>query len=218
MKNIKIIIFAVAALLLVGGGYFAIITIQEQEKAAQVAEAKVREEKAALEQKQAVEAALAARTKCTEVGDYFVITLDHENLVGQDILVKNKVENKVCKYEVIEGDFEAKSSDPEYFKAIEVNSLVTDLGTGPSGRSFRLYDLTDKKLVTEKQYFGDVNIANSTLTYFGLAKQKADKKNCKEYEQFVKDGLTPNLVVEKKVDLKTLLVKEGKTTKCVASQ
>jgi hypothetical protein len=96
--------------------------------------------------------------------------------------------------------------------------LVTDVGTGPSGRSIRLYDLTDKKLITEKKYFGELALDANILTYFGEAKQKADAKNCKEFKDLTKDGGSAVLTVEKKVDLKTFLVKEGKTTKCLAVQ
>lgn len=215
--KVKLISLSILAIVLLGGGYFGYTYYDEQMQIKAQKEAAEKAQAQALAQRQAEEAAMAQRTKCAEAGDYFVVTLDHNDAPGQDILVKQKADGQACKYEVGGDDFEVKSSDPEYFKAIAGTSMITDLGTGPN-RSFRLYDLKDKKLITEKQYFGDLSIKDTTLTYTGLSKQKADAKTCKEFKQITKDGLTPNLVVEKVIDLKTLLVKEGKTTKCVSSQ
>lgn len=218
MKNIKIIIIVVVLVVVLGGGYFVYTVVQDNQKAEEMAAAKVKADQQKEQEILAVEASLKARTKCPTVSGYFVVTLDRDGGVGQDILVKQKTDGQVCTYVVVGEDFEIKNTDPEYFKALGANALVTDIGTGPSGRSFRLYDLTDKKLVTEKQYFGDLKVASTTLTYIGLAKAKADAKNCKDFKKFETDDLTPNLVIEKTIDLKTYSVKEGKTTSCVASQ
>jgi hypothetical protein len=153
------------------------------------------------------EQALQDRTKCSDAEKYFVVALDRDGVPGQDIVLKTKVEGSTpeCKYVVAEGDFELKNEDPQYFKALGSNALVTDVGTGPSGRSLRIYDLGDKSLVTEKKYFGEFSVADDKLTYFGQAKKAA--KDCKDVS-----------TVEKVVDLKTFLVKETKNTKCVAEQ
>lgn len=217
MTNIKIISAIIAIIIVVGGGYFFYSDWQTQQLLQQQAEAKAKAEADALAQKQAEEAAIAARTKCTDTDSYTVVTLDRSNL-GQDILVKAKAENQECTYDSAQGMFEVKNSDPEYFKYQAANALVTDVGTGPSGRAIRLYDLTDKKLITEKKYFGELSLSSTTLTYMGEAKQKADAKNCKDYKTLTKDGLSAVLTVEKNIDLKTFLVKEGKTTKCIAVQ
>lgn len=208
MKNIKIISAIIAIIVLVGGGYLVYSDYQAQEAAQQQRDAQAKAQADAAAQQQAAEAALAARTKCVDVDNYSVITLDHDGAVGQDILVKQKQDGAVCKYDATDAVFEVKSADPEYYKFQAANALVTDLGTGPSGRSIRLYDLGDKKMITEKKYFGDLTLVSTTLTYFGEPKQKVTMKNCK-------DGV---VAVEKTVDLKTFLVKEGKTTKCVAIQ
>lgn len=216
MNSIKLIVSIVVALLVIGGGAYVYMDMVEQEKIAEekkVAEQKVREEKAAAEQ------ALAARTKCGIFGNYFAVTFDHEDAVGQDILVRDTAgAEAACQFAPAEGDFSLVNSDAQYLKGIAGKAVVTDVGTGPSGRSLRIYDMADKSLVTEKKYFGEMTIASSTLTYFGLAKEKASKKNCKEYDELTKDGGTANLVVEKNVNLETYSVKEGKTTKCVGEQ
>jgi hypothetical protein len=215
--NIKTIITVVIAVAILVLGTFVYMDVVEQERLAEekkVAEQRARDEEAARQQ------AIAAKTKCAKYADFFAITFDRDGGVGQDILVKNNKDGVdiVCDYSAADGDFELKNSDPQYLKGVAGKAVVTDVGTGPSGRSLRIYDLTDKSLVTEKKYFGEMTIASSTLTYFGLAKEKASKKNCKEYDELTKDGGTANLVVEKNVNLETYSVKEGKTTKCVGGQ
>jgi hypothetical protein len=220
MLNIKTIISIIALVIVAGGAFLGYSAMKANEMARQETEAKAKAEADAIAQQQKEAESLIARTKCTTVGKNFVVTLDRENSVGQDILIKTVGEDDVpmCKYEKAEADFEIKNTDPEYFKALDGKALVTDLGTSPTGRSVRLYDMTDKKLITEKQYFEDLKIASSTLVYLGLAKAKADVKNCKDFKKITDDGFTPTLVVEKTVNLETFLVKEGKTTKCIASQ
>ncbi len=216
MKRNIIIIISLLVVLLIGGIVYSDYTnMVEQQK---IAEEKAKQERMVLEKQQAEEAAIAAKTKCTDSDKYSIVTVDRSEVVGQDILVKNKVEGEPCKYDNANSVFEIKNADPEYYKFQAANALVTDLGTGPSGRSIRLYDLTEKKLITEKKYFGELTLKASTLTYFGEAKQKADVKNCKDFKTLTKDGLSAVLTVEKNVDLSTFLVKEGKTTKCVAAQ
>ena len=205
MKNIKLILSIIVLVLLAGGGYFAYTLVQQNQQIKEQADLAVKAQQQAMEEKQAADAALASRTKCVPGENFTIVTLDHDNAVGQDILVKQKTDGQACKYEVADGDFEIKNSDPEYYKFQAANALVTDLGTGPTGRSIRLYDLSEKKLITEKKYFGDLSLSGNTLTYFGEAKTKI--KNCKG-----------DSAVEKIVDLKTFLVKEGKTTKCVEAQ
>jgi hypothetical protein len=212
MDKIKIIL-AVVALAMLGGGVYIYSDYLEQKN---IAEARQAAENAEKERKAAEELAFQSRTKCTTSGDYSIITFDRDGQVGQDILVKAK--GAECKYVASEGDFELKNQDPEYFKALEAKALVTDVGTGPSGRSLRLYDLGDKSLITEKKYFGDMVIKDGTLTYFGESKTKADKKNCSDFAKITEEGFTPVFTVEKIVDLKTFLVKETKNTKCVSVQ
>ncbi len=215
-KNIITILVAVFVLVIVGGGIYMYMDMAEQEK---IALEKKQAEERSIAEKLEAEQALAARTKCGIFGNYFAITFDHEDTVGQDILVRDTAGAEVaCTFAVAEGDFSLINSDAQYLKGIVGKAVVTDVGTGPSGRSLRIYDMTDKSLVTEKKYFGEMTIASSTLTYFGLAKEKASKKNCKEYDELTKDGGTANLVVEKNVNLETYSVKEGKTTKCVGEQ
>ena len=160
---------------------------------------------------EAVEAAEQAKLKCVEAGNYYVITKDHDGNVGEDILVKTKQDGVTndCKYVATDSDFEIKGSDAVYFKDIKANAMVVDIGTGPSGRSFKIYDLKDKNVVTEKAYFEDFTITDNVLTYFGLSKNKADAKKCKGEETYV---------VKKTIDLKTYSAKESKETKCVATQ
>lgn len=205
MNSIKLILSIVVALAVVGGGAYVYMDMAEQERIAEekrVAEQKLRDQQIAAQQ------ALAARTKCGIFGNYFAVTLDHEGAVGQDILVRDtKGTEAACTFSVAEGDFSLVNSDAQYLKGIAGKAVVTDVGTGPSGRSLRIYDMTDKSLVTEKKYFGEMTIASTTLTYFGLA--KSSPKGCKEAEV---------LVVEKNVNLETYSVKEGKTTKCVGEQ
>jgi hypothetical protein len=216
MNSIKTIVSVVVALLVLGGGVYVYMDMVEQEK---IAEEKKAAEQRAAQEKAAAEQALAARTKCGIFGNYFAVTFDHESAVGQDILVRDTAgAEAACTFAVAEGDFSLVNSDPQYLKGVAGKAVVVDVGTGPSGRSLRIYDLTDKSLVTEKQYFGEMKIASTTLTYLGLAKEKASKKNCKEYDELTKDGGTANLVVEKNVNLETYSVKEGKTTKCVGGQ
>jgi hypothetical protein len=214
-RNISIITGLLVVLLIGGAGYTYYSDMVAEEELAQE---KAKQEQMAQQQKQAAEAALVARTKCTEGDSYSVTTLDHEGSVGQDIVVKEKATGAPCKYDSAGAVFEIKNTDPEYFKYQAANALVTDLGTGPSGRSIRLYDLGEKKLITEKKYFGELTLSSTTLTYSGEAKQKADAKNCKDFKTLTKDGLSAVLTVEKMVDLKTFLVKEGKTTTCIAAQ
>lgn len=216
MKIIKIIL-PILIIIAVAGGLYYYSTILEEEK---IAEEKVKQQQILVEKQQAEELAEQKKLHCTETDKFFLIAKDHEDNVGQDILIKTKdsTVTNTCKYEVAANDFEIKGVDPEYYKALQENALVTDVGTGPSGRSFRLYDMVDKKLVVEKKYFDEMTVEGGLLTYFGLSKTKADKKNCKDFANFTKDGLTPNLVVKKTIDLKTYSVKEGKETKCVASQ
>lgn len=219
MKNIKLILGVVALIVIGSGLYYGYTVMEEKDQQRQQAEAKAKAEKTALEQQQAEAAALAARTKCADGDKYFVVAVDHEGGVGQDIQVKDKsAGTPECKLDGVNSVFEIKNSDPEYFKVQSEDALVTDIGTAPTGRSFRLYDLKDKNMVVEKKYFDELNISTTTLTYFGLSKTKADKKNCADFAQFTKDGLTPNLVVKKTIDLKTYSAKETKETKCVASQ
>ena len=205
MNSIKLIISIVVAVLVIGGGAYVYMDMVEQEKIAE--EKKVAEQRAAQEKAEA-EQALAARIKCGIFGNYFAVTFDHEGAVGQDILVRDTAgAEAACQFAPAEGDFSLVNSDAQYLKGIAGKAVVTDVGTGPSGRLVRIYDLTDKSLVTEKKYFGEMAIASSTLTYFGLA--KSSPKGCKEGEV---------LVVEKNVNLETYSVKEGKTTKCVGEQ
>ena len=190
--------------------------IVEEEK---IAAEKAREVQLAQEQKIQAEEDERARTKCTDLEKFFVIARDRKDAVGQDIIVKDKGEvANACQYLVAEADFNIQNSDPEYFKTLEKNAMVTDVGTGPSGRSFRLYDMQEKKMLTEKKYFGELTVASGTLSYFGLSKVKADKKNCKDYDNLMKDFSNANLVVKKIIDLETFLVKETKESNCVAEQ
>ncbi len=210
--NIAIAIFALL-LVLAGGLYFN--SVLEQEK---IASEKVKQEQLALEARQTQEMAEQKRTKCVELENHTVVTYEHENSVGQDILLKDKGAITGCKYEVVAGDLEIKNQDAEYFKDVQGNALITDVGTGPTGRSFRLYDLNEKKLLTEKKYFDELNIIDSKLEYFGLSKTKADAINCKDYKTFMKEFGNANIAVKKIVDLKTFLVKETRETMCVANQ
>lgn len=220
MQIIKILL----PLLLIGaigsGIYF--FTVAEQERLEQ--ENKAREERAALErqvaEQKAQQEAEQKRLACVENTKYYAITKDHAESAGEDILVKTKTEGVTyeCKYEVAEGDFEIKGEEAIYLKNLEGGALITDIGTGPSGRKLRIYDLVSKKQITEKEYFEEFTVASNTLTYLGLAKNKADKKNCKEFDTLMKDFGNANLVENKIVDLKTYLVKVDKTTKCVARQ
>jgi hypothetical protein len=214
-RNISTITTLLVLLLIGGTGYTYYSDMVAQEELAQE---KAKQEQMLQAKKQAEEAALSTRTKCVEGDSFSITTLDREGSVGQDIVVKEKGTNATCKYDSVGAVFEIKNTDPEYYKYQAANALVTDLGTGPSGRSIRLYDLTEKKLITEKKYFDELSLASTTLTYFGEAKQKADAKNCKDFKTLTKDGMTAVLTVEKMVDLKTFLVKEGKTTKCIAVQ
>jgi hypothetical protein len=207
MENVKIILSVLVVVLLGAGGYYGYTVMQAREEVRKVAEAKAQAEKIAIAQQQAAEQSLAARTKCTATDNYSVTTLDHDGAVGQDILVKAKADTSDCKYDAAGAVFEIKNSDPEYFKAQVENSLLTDVGTGPSGRSFRLYDLKDKNMVVEKKYFGELIIASSTLTYFGEPKAKVTLKGCKDV-----------VAVKKTIDLATYSAKETKETKCVATQ
>lgn len=215
-KNIIIITIVVILLLLTSGGYFIYTDMQEQQR---MANEKVKQEQLAIEQKNLAEAEAAKLLKCVDGDDFSVVTRDHKDSVGQDILVKTKGATvNGCVFSPVEGDFDLTNADAQYYKAQVANSLLTDIGTGPSGRKFRLYDLKDKSMITEKDYFGELVVASGTLSYFGLPKTKADKNNCKDFAQFTKDGLTPNLVVKKTIDLLTYSAKEGKETKCVANQ
>jgi uncharacterized protein YpmB len=206
-NNVILIVATVVILIILGGaGYYGYTVIQEREQAKQMAEEKAKAEAEAAAQQKAEEDALLARTKCVNTDKYSIVTLDHaDSAVGQDIVVKPTTDSQDCKYVVNDGDFEIKSADPEYYKFQAANALVTDIGTGPTGRSIRLYDLGEKKLITEKKYFGELTLASSTLKYMGEAKTKI--KSCKG-----------DTVVEKDVDLTTFMVKEGKTSKCVEAQ
>lgn len=218
-KNILLAAIGVVVLVIIGGGgFFGYTMWEDSQKAKAAAEAKAKADADEFAAQQAEAQALAARTKCNDDSSYHVMTLDHDGAPGQDIAVKQKADGQACAYDETEAVFTVKNSDPEYFKAIGGNAMITDVGTGPSGRSFRLYDLGDKKMIVEKKYFGDLSVGSTTLTYQGESKTKATASNCSEYKQFTKDGLTPVLTVEKTIDLKSYSVKEGKTTKCVAAQ
>lgn len=217
MQGIKLIVGVVALVLIAGGGYAGYVAWEEDKKEQEALAEKARQERLAKEMKMAEEAKLASRTKCADAGKYFVISLDREGAVGQDILVKKKTEdqNISCKYEVGEGDFEIKNSDPESAVGLGADAFVTNVDTDSKTKSFRLYDLAEGKKITEKQYFGELNLSSTTLVYTGLAKEKASSKNCKEFKKFTDEKLTPTLVVDKTIDLKTYLVKDAKSNKCI---
>lgn len=215
-KNIIITVIVIVVLGVLADGYYYYSQAQEQQK---LADQKAKEEQIAEQEKQQADAEAAKLLKCFDTDNYSIVTRDHKDSVGQDVLVKAKGANGTqCVYNPDPSDFDLTNNDPQYYKAQVQNALVTDIGTGPSGRKFRLYDLKDKSLITEKDYYGDLTVASDTLTYFGLSKTKADKKNCKNYADLMKNFNNANLVVKKIVNLQTFLVKETKETNCVANQ
>ncbi len=217
MKILKILIPVVVVGGLAVGGYLYYQADQEQKAAAEM-KAK---EQLAMEQKIQAEAeAEQKRLTCTDSTDYYVISRDRDGGVGEDILVKTKIEGFVanCKYEVADGDFEVKNSDPEYFKTIQGNLVITDIGTGPSGRGFRVYDITKKEKAFGQNYFGEINIGSSTVSYLAKSNIKADAKNCKDYKTFMKDFGNAVIVTGLTLDLETLKTKDDKKTSCLAVQ
>ena len=91
MKNIKLILSIIVLVLLAGGGYFAYTLVQQNQQIKEQADLAAKAQQQAMEEKQAVDAALAARTKCVPGENFTIVTLDHDNSVGQNILVKQNL-------------------------------------------------------------------------------------------------------------------------------
>lgn len=127
---------------------------------------------------------------CNNYPNYFVITHSLED-VGEAVLIKKKVsvdQKFDCSYNLEEDDFEIKRS-PEFFKAIEGDFLITDIGTGPYPRSLAVYDLRSQKAVFDSGYSVPIDIRDGTITYWKTISEKPNEANCPELEQYAKEYL-----------------------------
>ncbi len=97
---------------------------------------------------------------------------------------------------------------PETFLALNNNFLITDSGTGPSGRILAVYNL---KIPTNKPVFTDYysipvdSDQDNVITYWTGSEKMATAQNCPEYEPHTQNDLGGEINEEVSLNLTTLV-------------
>ena len=158
---------------------------------------------------------------CVGNDKYFVISADHTDDVGTDILVKYKSsssQNISCEYLKKDKDFEIKDEGAVYIMALENNFLILDEGTGPFPRGLIIYDLSSRKKVLENSYLEPVNIKNNIINYWTETTINANEENCSTYKVNKANFLGSAIETRVSLDLSTLVKKELGEYRCSATQ
>jgi hypothetical protein len=127
---------------------------------------------------------------CFQTLDYFVIQRNVKSGVGNDFLVKYKVNPEAttpCAYSPEVGDFEIKDEWAAYFADLKNDRLYLEHYTGPGPYTFSIWDLVKRRKVYED--FGSVVDYLEESVIYWKETGKATIGNCPELADWESHGL-----------------------------
>lgn len=87
----------------------------------------------------------------------------------------------------------APTQEADFFSGVYKNFLLIDNGTGPNGRTLKVWSIDEKKIIFETPYEGDLSIKEDKLNFIlpvDLKKTKLLKPvNCPDAANWKKEGL-----------------------------
>ena len=163
---------------------------------------------------------------CYDLEDYFVVTRDEDNELGENILVKYKTEEKDfnCEYIIEEGDFEIKNTRIEdsktinfaqYYSYLQGNKLIINQ-EAENNREFKIFNLdTKENIFTDNYNLGveDLLLNENILTYWRTTNDIPNHENCSKVDEYNKIG---GAKIEAKIilDINDVSKKEFSEFKC----
>lgn len=156
---------------------------------------------------------------CYAYQKYTVINRSSGDSVGSDILVKSKGRKAAkCDWNERGAALSLKNSGADYFSGLYSNFLFVDSGTGPSGRRLTVYDLEKSTSAYSTEYAGEAALEKDALRFWLPSGAPKTGDNCPRREEWEKQGLTPSLEEDVRLDLKTLKLLRSGWLRCTPRQ
>ncbi len=131
----------------------------------------------------------SSNVACVKSSQFFVAYRDSTIDLGTDYLIKHvtgQENNPPC---VFNAKYFEYATTSWYFKGVMSNMLIMDVGTTAGIRGLLIYNLDTQKEVFSDEY-EDLHLSfeKNTISYLSPIDEKADVKNCTEFNENTSNG------------------------------